>query len=90
MICYCFTAEARYNSSSFRKYVQQQQKMQMQVLQQQQKMMNEAIKRQQILDQQKRNFIIQGRKLQHEKEEKQHQELIEKRKQENANKLRNG
>jgi hypothetical protein len=90
MICYCFTAEARYNSSSFRKYVQQQQKMQMQVLQQQQKMINEAIKRQQILDQQKRNFIIQGRKLQHEKEEKQHQELIEKRKQENANKLRNG
>ena len=62
----------------------------MQIMQQQQKMMNEAIKRQQILDQQKINFIIQGRKLQHEKEEKQHQELIEKRKQENANKLRNG
>lgn len=79
-------AWARYNSGAFRRYMQQQQKQQQQMMQMQQKVMMEAMARQAAIDKAKRDNLAKASKARHDKEEQHRQEMIAKRKAEQANK----
>jgi hypothetical protein len=77
-------AWARYGSSAFRRYIQQQQKMQQQVMQMEQKAMMEAMQREAAFEQKRRENIQKASKARHDKEEQHRQEMIAKRKAEQA------
>lgn len=79
-------AWARYNSGAFRRYMQQKQKQQQQMMQMQQKVMMEAMARQAAIDKAKRDNLAKASKARHDKEEQHRQEMIAKRKAEQANK----
>lgn len=79
-------AWARYNSGAFRRYAQQQQKQQQQMMQMQQKVMMEAMARQAAIDKVKRDNIAKASKARHDKEEQHRQDMIAKRKAEQASK----
>jgi len=77
-------ASARYNSGAFRRYMQAQQKQQQQVMQMQQKVMAEAMQRQAAMEKLKRDNLAKASKARHDKEEQHRQDMIAKRKAEQA------
>ena len=77
-------ASARLNSGMFRRYMQQQQKMQQQYMQMEQKMMMEAMARQAAMEKQRRETLAKASKARSDKEEEHRQYLISKRKSEQA------
>lgn len=74
------SASARINSGTFRRYMQQQQKAQTQMLQMEQKAMQEAMMRQAAIEKQRRENLAKASKARHDKEEQHRQDLINKRK----------
>ena len=77
-------ASARINSGAFRRYMQTQQKAQTQMMQAQQKMMQQEMARQMAIEKQRRENIAKASKARHDKEEQHRQDLINKRKAEQA------
>jgi flagellar biosynthesis protein FliP len=86
MLCVSQDASARYGSSQFRRYMQQQSKAQQQVLQAQQKVMMEVMARQAAIEKQRRENVAKASKARHDKEEQHRQDLIAKRRAEQAGK----
>lgn len=77
-------ASARINSGAFRRYMQNQQKAQTQMMQAQQKMMQQEMARQMAIEKQRRENIAKASKARHDKEEQHRQDMINKRKAEQA------
>lgn len=77
-------ASARYNSSGYRRFVQQQQKVNQQAMQMQQKMMMAEMARLAAIEKKKKEMISAASKARHDKEEQHRQDMIAKRKAENA------
>ena len=81
------TALARRGSrSAFNRYMQQQRNAQRQILQMEQRAMMEAMARQAAIEKQKRENLAKASKARHDKEEQHRQEMIDKRKAEQASK----
>jgi predicted Holliday junction resolvase-like endonuclease len=78
------SASARINSGAFRRYMQQQQKAQTQMMQMEQKAMQQEMMRQAAIEKQRRENQAKASKARHDKEEQHRQDLINKRKAEQA------
>ena len=78
------SASARINSGAFRRYMQQQQKAQAQMMQMEQKAMQQEMMRQAAIEKQRRENQAKASKARHDKEEQHRQDLINKRKAEQA------
>jgi hypothetical protein len=78
------SASARISSGTFRRYMQQQQKAQTQMMQQEQKAMQQAMMRQAAIEKQRKENLAKASKARHDKEEQHRQDLINKRKAEQA------